>query len=88
MRSVPDQIRQWVPREYTTLGTDGFGFSDTRPAARRVFNVDAESIVVAALAGLERTGELAAGKAAEAAAKYRIDDVLAAPTSLADPGSA
>ena len=40
---------QWVPGDYTTLGTDGFGFSDTRPAARRHFNVDAESIVVAVL---------------------------------------
>lgn len=79
MRAVPDQIRKWVPGDFTTLGTDGFGFSDTRPAARRVFNVDAESIVVAALAGLGRIGRLDPAKAAEAAARYRIDDVSAAP---------
>lgn len=79
MRAVPDQIRQWVPGDYTTLGTDGFGFSDTRPAARRVFNVDAESIAVAALAGLGRMGRIDSAKAAEAAARYRIDDVSAAP---------
>ncbi|MEW1741336.1 pyruvate dehydrogenase (acetyl-transferring), homodimeric type, partial [Nocardia beijingensis] len=79
MRAVPDQVRKWVPGDFTTLGTDGFGFSDTRPAARRVFNVDAQSIVVAALAGLGRTGKLDPAKAAEAAAKYGIADVDAAP---------
>jgi pyruvate dehydrogenase E1 component len=87
-RAVADQIRQWVPGDYTTLGTDGFGFSDTRAAARRVFNVDAESIAVAALAALAKTGKIDRAKAVEAAEKYRIDDVLAAPTSMADPGSA
>ena len=44
MRAVPEQIRPWVPNTYVTLGTDGFGFSDTRPAARRYFNTDAESV--------------------------------------------
>ena len=52
MRAVPDQIRQWVPARFTTLGTDGFGLSDTRPATRRHFAVDAESITAAALAAL------------------------------------
>ena len=49
MRAVPDLVRQWVPATFTTLGTDGFGLSDTRPAARRHFAVDAESITVAVL---------------------------------------
>ena len=71
--------------DFTTLGTDGFGFSDTRPAARRVYNVDAQSIVVAALAALGRTGKIDPAKAVEAAAKYRIDDVAAAPKSA--PGT-
>ncbi|MGW5455471.1 pyruvate dehydrogenase (acetyl-transferring), homodimeric type [Nocardia sp. NPDC003979] len=84
MRAVPDQIRQWVPGDYITLGTDGFGFSDTRPAARRVFNVDAESIVVAVLEGLVKDGTFDKAKAVEAAAKYRIDDVSAAPKPSAD----
>jgi pyruvate dehydrogenase E1 component len=88
MRAVPDQIRQWVPGDYVTLGTDGFGFSDTRPAARRVFNVDAESIVVATLSALAASGEIDKSKAVEAAEKYKIDDVTAAPTSYADTGSA
>ncbi|MFB7724598.1 pyruvate dehydrogenase (acetyl-transferring), homodimeric type [Nocardia sp. NPDC056100] len=85
MRAVPDQIRQWVPGKFISLGTDGFGFSDTRPAARRVFNVDAASIVVAALSGLAEAGKIDRAKLVEAAAKYRIDDVNAAPKAA--PGS-
>ncbi|MBV6761136.1 2-oxo acid dehydrogenase [Rhodococcus opacus] len=88
MRAVADQIRQWVPGSYTTLGTDGFGFSDTRPAARRYFNVDAESIVVAVLSALAGEGTLDRSKAVEAATKYRIDDVRAAAVSYTDTGSA
>ncbi|MDG3011889.1 pyruvate dehydrogenase (acetyl-transferring), homodimeric type [Rhodococcus sp. D2-41] len=88
MRAVPDQIRQWVPGPYTTLGTDGFGFSDTRTAARRYFNIDAESIAVAVLESLAGTGALDRSVAVEAARRYRIDDVFAAPTSFKDPGSA
>ena len=56
MRAVPDLIRPWVPAPFTRLGTDGFGFSDTRPAARRHFLVDAESITVGALAALAERG--------------------------------
>src|SRR5256886_14598968 len=54
IKAVPDQIARWVPGTFTSLGTDGFGFSDTRPAARRFFHVDAESITVAGLWGLAR----------------------------------
>jgi len=58
MRAVPDQIARWVPSAYTSLGTDGFGFADTRGAARRYFHVDAQSIVVAVLEQLARRGEI------------------------------
>jgi pyruvate dehydrogenase E1 component len=88
MRAVPEQIRPWVPGTYITLGADGFGFSDTRPAARRYFNTDAESVVVAVLEGLARDGNIDASVAAEAARKYRIDDVFAAAVSYVDTGSA
>jgi len=88
MRAVPEQIRPWVPGTYITLGTDGFGFSDTRPAARRYFNTDAESIAVAALEGLVRDGEIDRSIAVEAARRYEIDDVLAAPEQTSDPGVA
>ena len=88
MRAVPEQIRQWVPNSYVTLGTDGFGFSDTRPAARRYFNTDAESVVVAVLEALARDGEIDPSVAVAAAREYRIDDVMAAPEQTSDPGVA
>ncbi|MET8260693.1 pyruvate dehydrogenase (acetyl-transferring), homodimeric type [Micromonospora sp. NPDC005553] len=79
MRAVPDLIARWVPGDYTSLGTDGFGMSDTRHALRRHFHVDAESIVVATLRQLARSGAVAITVPAEAAKKYAIDDVNAAP---------
>lgn len=79
MRAVPDLIARWVPGDYTSLGTDGFGMSDTRHALRRHFHVDAESIVVATLRQLARSGAVATTVPAEAAKKYAIDDVNAAP---------
>lgn len=88
MRAVPEQIRPWVPGNYVTLGTDGFGFSDTRPAARRYFNTDAESVVVAVLAALGRDGVIDSSVAVTAATQYQIDDVLAAPEQTSDSGVA
>jgi pyruvate dehydrogenase E1 component len=79
MRAVQDLISRWVPGDYTSLGTDGFGMSDTRHALRRHFHVDAESIAVATLRQLARRGEVPASAPAEAAKKYAIDDVTAAP---------
>jgi pyruvate dehydrogenase E1 component len=79
MRSVQDQISRWVPNDYTSLGTDGWGLADTRAAARRHFHVDAESIVVATLEILAKRGDVKPEVAAEAARKYRIDD----PTAVA-----
>ena len=73
IRAVPDQIARWVPAPFTSLGTDGWGFSDTRPAARRFFHVDAESITVAVLAELARMGEVKPEIVAQAIAKYRLD---------------
>ena len=88
MRAVPEQIRPWVPGTYVTLGTDGFGFSDTRPAARRYFNTDAESQVVAVLEALARDGEIDPSVPIAAARQYKIDDVQAAPEQTSDPGVA
>jgi len=79
MRAVPDLISRWVPNDYTSLGTDGFGMSDTRHALRRHFHVDAESIAVATLRQLALRGKVPAHVPAEAAKKYAIDDVSAAP---------
>ncbi|MEV8305897.1 pyruvate dehydrogenase (acetyl-transferring), homodimeric type [Streptomyces flavidovirens] len=72
MRQVPDQISQWVEQDYSSLGTDGFGLSDTREAARRHFGVDAQSIVVAALAQLARRGEVPASAVKEARERYGL----------------
>ena len=88
MRAVPEQIRPWVPGSYVTLGTDGFGFSDTRPAARRYYNTDAESVVVAVLEALARDGEIDPSVPVAAAKEYRIDDVMAAPEQTSDSGVA
>ncbi|WP_432075688.1 pyruvate dehydrogenase (acetyl-transferring), homodimeric type [Streptomyces wuyuanensis] len=70
MRQVPDQIAQWVEQDWSSLGADGFGLSDTREAARRHFGVDARSIVVAALAQLARRGEVPASAVKEARERY------------------
>ncbi len=77
MRAVPDQIRQWVPGDYITLGADGFGLSDTRPAVRRHFHIDGPSIAVRALQALAARGEIDPAHARDAAAKYRLLDVTA-----------
>ena len=76
-RAVPEQIRKWVPGDYTVLGTDGYGFSDTRPAARRYFNSDGESVAVAALSALARAGKLDMDAAQEAAEELQITDPTA-----------
>ena len=72
-KAVPGLIAPWVPGRFTILGTDGFGRSDTRPALRRHFRIDAENIVVAVLAELAATDQLKPEKVAEAIEKYGID---------------
>jgi pyruvate dehydrogenase E1 component len=77
MRAVPDQIARWVPGDFVSLGTDGFGRSDTRAALRRFFGIDAQSVVVAVLTELARRGELKPEVVREALDRYRLDDVHA-----------
>ncbi len=78
MRAVQDQIREWVPGDFVSLGTDGWGMSDTRGALRRHFLVDAESITVQTLARLADAGEFDRTRIAEAIARYQLDDPAAA----------
>ncbi len=80
MCAVPLQIARWVPGDFRVLGTDGFGFADTRPAARRFFHVDAESVVVQALQALADAGEIDVSQVEKAFETYRIDD----PTAVSD----
>jgi pyruvate dehydrogenase E1 component len=58
MKTVPDQIRQWVPGRYAVLGTDGFGRSDSRAELRRFFEVNRHYIVIAALKCLADDGKI------------------------------
>jgi len=74
---VADQIRAWVPGTYATLGADGFGFSDTRAAARRHFKIDGPSVVVRVLTELARSGQVPADAPAQAIERYRLHDVTA-----------
>ncbi|CAM5248761.1 pyruvate dehydrogenase (acetyl-transferring), homodimeric type [Streptomyces tanashiensis] len=83
MRSVPDQIARWVPGSYTSLGADGFGFADTRGAARRYFHIDAQSIVLSVLTELARDGKVDRSALKQAVDRYQLLDVAAA-----DPGAA
>jgi pyruvate dehydrogenase E1 component len=80
MHAVADQIRPYVPTDFATLGGDGFGFSDTRAAARRHFAIDTESIVVRVLQQLAQRGEVDRAVVIEAFKRYRLDDVTAGTT--------
>ncbi len=82
MTIVADQIRQWIPGRYVTLGTDGFGRSDARQALREHFEVDRNHIAVAALKALADEGKVGRGKVAEAIERYGIDQEK--PNPVAD----
>ena len=75
MKAVPDQISGFMPakRRFVTLGTEGFGRSDTREALRKHFEVDRHHVAVAALKALADDGLLPAQEVARAIAKYGID---------------
>ncbi|TXK20601.1 pyruvate dehydrogenase (acetyl-transferring), homodimeric type [Microbacterium wangchenii] len=75
--AVQEQIRPWVQHNYFTLGADGFGFSDTRPAARRFFKIDGPSIVVRTLQALAAEGAVDPQLSVQAIEKYRLHDVTA-----------
>ena len=81
--SLPDMIRPWVPGDFATLGADGFGFSDTRPAARRFFKIDGPSIAVRALEQLVAQGKLDASIPQQAIDKFRLHDVSAGTSGTA-----
>jgi pyruvate dehydrogenase E1 component len=73
LKAVPDQIARWVPGPWRSLGTDGFGRSDTRPALRRFFGVDAETIAATVMAELARCGRLEPKVAASAVEQLGLD---------------
>jgi pyruvate dehydrogenase E1 component len=73
VRAVPEQIAPWIPGDYLVLGTDGMGRSETREALRRHFEVDAESIVVAALYQLQKQAKVEAKVVAQAINDLGVD---------------
>ena len=75
--AVPDLIRPWVPGSYHVLGADGFGFSDTRAAARRHYLIDADSVVVKALQALADDGMLSRSVLQHAVDRYDLSNVNA-----------
>jgi pyruvate dehydrogenase E1 component len=73
VKAVPDQIGRFVDRPFVPLGTDGYGFSDTRVALREHFEVDARHVVVAALHALAEQGQVPRDDVAAAIARYEVD---------------
>jgi pyruvate dehydrogenase E1 component len=73
VKAVPDQVARWVPAPLTTLGTDGFGRSDTREALRHHFEVDTGHVVVAVLSALLADGEIKAEQVQDALQRHGID---------------
>ena len=73
MHAVPDQIARWVPGSFTSLGTDGYGRSDSRDALRRHFETDAAHVVTTVLAELAHIGEGKPEEVADAIARYELD---------------
>ena len=82
MRVVPDQIRQWVGGRYVTLGTDGYGRSDSRAALRKHFEVDRNYIAVAALKSLADEGKIDQKTVIEAMQKLGIDPSKPVPWKI------
>jgi pyruvate dehydrogenase E1 component len=76
-RAIPDQIAPWMPTDFVTLGADGFGFSDTRAAARRWLKIDGPSIAVRALQMLAKEGRVGAEVPGQAFDKYQLNDTNA-----------
>jgi pyruvate dehydrogenase E1 component len=82
VRAVPELIRAYIPRRYVTLGTDGFGRSDTRAALRQFFEVDRVAVVIAALKALVDDGAVERSMLCEAIDKYgRTDSSRVEPWS-------
>jgi pyruvate dehydrogenase E1 component len=82
MKTVADQIRQWVPGPYTALGTDGFGRSDSRAELRRFFEVDRHYVVVAALKALSDEAKIDKQTVNKAMQAFGIDPEKSNPVSV------
>ena len=82
MKTVADQIRQWVPGRYAVLGTDGFGRSDSRAELRRFFEIDRHYVVIAALKALADEGRFDRQHVVKAMQGFGIDPEKPNPLSV------
>jgi len=82
MKALPDMVSRWLPPYYVSLGTDGFGRSDTREALRSLFEIDPPHIAAATLSELARCGAMPADKVAKAIADLGVDPKKLDPTAL------
>src|SRR5208337_4778368 len=82
MKTVADQIRQWVPGRYAVLGTDGFGRSDSRAQLRNFFEVDRHYVEVAGLKALADDGKVDVRTVTEAMREFGIDPEKPSPPSV------
>jgi len=82
MKTVPDQVRQWIPGRYVVLGTDGYGRSDSRAALRSFFEVDRHYITVAALKALSDEGKMDVATVTGAMKAFGIDPKKPNPPSV------
>ncbi|KZY65973.1 hypothetical protein A3735_23535 [Oleiphilus sp. HI0061] len=80
IRLYGEQIRAYLPKRYTVLGTDGFGRSDTRQKLRQFFEIDRHYVVVAALSALSEEGKVEAKVVLDAMRKFGIDRNCLSPT--------
>ena len=82
LKAVPDLVARWLPEPYVSLGTDGFGRSDTRESLRSFFEIDAVHIAAAVLAGLARCGDLTGKVAAKAIRDLGVDVDATGPLAI------
>ncbi len=82
MKAVPDMVSRWLPPYYVSLGTDGFGRSDTREALRTLFEIDPPHIASAAISELVRCGAMPADKASKAIAGLGVDPKKLDPAAV------
>tara|TARA_B000000557_G_scaffold63151_1_gene49617 strand:- start:615 stop:1544 length:930 start_codon:yes stop_codon:yes gene_type:complete len=73
MKAVPDMIRSWIPGRYTTLGTDGFGRSDTRENLRKFFEINDQYIAAAAISSLLKENKISKDMAKTALSKLDVN---------------
>lgn len=82
MKALPDLIREWIPGRLTSMGTEGFGMSDTREELRRHFEIDREMITIGVLDALRKEGKVSAKVVAEAIVELGVDPDKIEPLSI------